>query len=175
MLACCRAPSPASLDRTQKHVCACVLHHEKGFRRLTPCRKPNFVINTCICELDCVHVISILFFLTRTAFLGLCKQPIPHFLLFLLVWLWGLCCRDNRRHGPVSRLFAKFLLLQAYCTFAARIGKSLAPPSPTHTSSHTCRAWRSSQKCKGDLKLPVISTGHFRLRVTLMIWCDTCS
>ncbi len=90
----------------------------------------------------CLLVFSSFFFLTRTSFLGLCMPPIPHFLLFHLVWLWGLGCRDNGGHRPVSILFAKFLLLQAYCAFAAGIGKSLAPPSPTHTLSQTCRRER---------------------------------
>lgn len=96
------------------------------------------------------------FILSQGHLFSVCAcPPIPHFLLFRLVWLWGLGCRDNRGHRPVSLLFAKFLLLQAYCTLAAGIGKSLSLTTIPHP--HLVRdmqAWMSSQKHKQD-------TNHF--------------
>lgn len=88
----------------------------------------------------CLACLFFFTFLTSTSFLGLCVPPIPHFLLFLLVWLWGLGCRDNRGHRPVSILFAKFLLLQSVLHICCWDGEEpLTTTTPSHTLSETRR------------------------------------
>lgn len=86
----------------------------------------SFAGNSTFCQFHHLHAVLFarlffFFFSTRTSSLGLRVLPFPHFLLFHLVWLWGLGCRDNGGHRHLSILFAKFLLLQTYCTLAAGI------------------------------------------------------
>lgn len=164
MLACCRGSALVFLDKTHvdslRHnnikpwsVYACV--YALSLQQI------KLFVKTWICSLLSCPFFFFFFFSHRTSFLVLCVPPIPHFLLFHLVWLWGLGWRGNGGHRPVSILFARFLLLQAYCTFAAGIGKSLAPPSPTHTLSETCRREWVLRKYKRYQSLPVIYTDDF--------------
>lgn len=134
----------------------CRMHSHAGLLQVGPCflgLNPFIIclsLINCMCSYFSYLILSLEFavsclvslFPYETLFLVLDMLPIPHFLLFHLVWLWGLGWCDNRGDRPVSILFAKFLLLQAYCTFAGGTGKSLALPSPTHTLSETCkREW----------------------------------
>lgn len=140
----------------------CMWHlTEKRISYLSPCSKWRFLLIPAFETwffhllhyrlLQCYSLSS--FFLISTSFLSLCSSPIPHFLLVNLVWLWGLGCRDNRGHRLSSTLFVKFLLLHAYCTFAAGIGKRLSPPSPHPHLVRHMQAWMSSEKYKWDTKL----------------------
>lgn len=155
---CFLGQDTCGLITSQQHKalkCVCMRQYFYLYSKLNFLSRPEFAV--------CCLVLSSSssFFSHRTSFLVLCVPPIPHFLLFHLVWLWGLGWRGNGGHRPVSILFARFLLLQAYCTFAAGIGKSLAPPSPTHTLSETCRREWVLRKYKRYQSLPVIYTDDF--------------
>lgn len=133
--------------RMHSHACLLDIHplHLKTYTDTWPQNDINLYTCTCIAWLfnklhsSVIFSISLEFFLSnKDIFLVLSVSPIPHFLLYHLVWLWGLGCRDNGGHRPFR------LCLQSFCCCKLiaqwLLGqRSLAPPSPTHTLSHTCR------------------------------------